>query len=285
MNLNYELDMEFYIKDFNNKINYVTQLSNGNIIICFSNIIYIIKLIEENSIIKQYSIIKKLKSKNENFNINKIIEIKNKNYLITCDSNYLTIYSKINLNEYKDINYIKTDEEVKCIEYINEKCFMSVQPQNQNIIFYDIDNLKNNNIIIENIQSIFGRYVVKNVNKYNCIFIAGIQGIYLISVDTYKLISFFKIDECISSIDYDFFSNRLICGSWKKNYVNSEKCYNLILFSIEKESSENNSLDNLNIIEEERKSNIHQDKISVIKSFEDGYILSGSNDKTLKLWK
>ena len=100
---------------------------------------------------------------------------------------------------------------------------MSVQPQNKNIIFYDIDNLKNNNIIIENIQSIFGRYAVKNVNKYNCIFIAGIQGIYLISIDTYKLISFFKIDECISSIDYDFFSNRLICGSWKKNYVNTLK--------------------------------------------------------------
>ena len=284
LNAENELDMEFYIKDFNNKINYVTQISNGNIVVCFINIIYIIKFIEENFIIKQYTIIQKLKSKNECININKVIEIKHKNYLISCDNNYITIYSKLDLKEYKDINYIKIDEEVKCIEYINVKSFVSVHPQSQKIIFYDNEDIKNNNVI-DNIQSIFGRYVISKVIKYNCIFVAGIQGIYLISTELYNLMSFFKIDEWVSSLDFDSYNNHLICGSWKKNYVNKEKCYNLIIFSIEKENIENNSLNNVNIVEEERKSNIHQDKIGVIKCYKDGYILTGSNDKTFKLWK
>ena len=75
----------------------------------------------------------------------------------------------------------------------------------------------------------------------------------------------------------------LICATWQKNYVNGEKCYNLILFSFK--NLENNSNDNVNIIEEDRHNYIHQDEIVVIKSFEEGYIITGSDDKFLKLWK
>ena len=122
----YKLDKIFSIRDFDNKINYATQISNGNIIICFTNCIYIIKLIEDNSIIQNYLIVQKLKTKSGNININKVIEIKHKNYLISCDNKNITIYSKINSKEYKEINNIKINEEVKCIEYINGKCFVSV---------------------------------------------------------------------------------------------------------------------------------------------------------------
>ena len=279
----YKLDKIFSIRDFDNKINYATQISNGNIIICFTNCIYIIKLIEDNSIIQNYLIVQKLKTKSGNININKVIEIKHKNYLISCDNKNITIYSKVNSKEYKEINNIKINEEVKCIEYINEKCFVSVFPESKKIIFYDNENIKNNNIVIKNIQSVYGRYVISNVNKYNYIFVAGIQGIYLISTETYDLIRFFKIDDWVSSIDYDISKDLLICATWQKNYVNGEKCYNLILFTFK--NLENNSNDNMNIIEEDRHNYIHQDEIVVIKSFEEGYIITGSDDKFLKLWK
>ena len=279
----YKLDKIFSIKDFDNKINYATQISNGNIIICFTNCIYIIKLIEDNSVIQNYLIVQKLKTKSGSININKVIEIKNKNYLVSCDNKNITIYSKFNSKEYKEKYNININEEVKCIEYINETCFVSVFPESKKIIFYDNENIKNNNIIIKNIQSVYGRYVISNVNKYNYIFVAGIQGIYLISSETYNLIRFFKIDDWVSSIDYDISKDLLICATWQKNYVNSEKSYNLILFSFK--NLENNSNDNVKIIEEDRHSYIHQDEIVVIKSFEEGYIITGSDDKFLKLWK
>jgi len=278
-----KLDKIFSIKDFDNKINYATQISNGNIIICLTNCIYIIKLIEENSVIQNYLIVQKLKTKSENININKVIEIKHKNYLVSCDSKNITIYSKFNSKEYKEIDNIKINEEVKCIEYINEKCFVSVFPESKKIIFYDNENIKNNNIVIKNIQSVYGRYVISNVNKYNYIFVAGIQGIYLISSESYNLIKFFKIDDWVSSIDYDISKDLLICATWQKNYVNGEKCYNLILFSFK--YLDNNLNDNMNIIEEDRHSYIHQDEIVAIKSLEEGYIITGSDDKFLKLWK
>ena len=279
----YKLDKLFSIKDFDNKINYATQISNGNIIICFTNCIYIIKLIEDNSVIQNYLIVQKLKTKSGNININKVIEIKHKNYLVSCDNKNITIYSKVNSKEYKEIDNIKINEEVKCIEYINEKCFVSVFPESKKIIFYDNENIKNNNIVIKNIQSVYGRYVINNVDKYNCIFVAGIQGIYLISTETYNLIRFFKIDDWVSSIDYDINKDFLICATWQKNYVNCEKCYNLILISLE--NLENNSNVNANIIEIDRHSYIHQDEIVVVKSFDEGYIITGSDDKFFKLWK
>lgn len=279
----YKLNKLFSIKDFDYKINYATQISNGNIVICFINCIYIIKLLEVNSVIQNYFIVQKLTIKSGNININKIIEIKHKDYLVSCDNKYITIYSKVYSKEYKQIENIKINEEVKCIEYINEECFASVFPESKKIVFYDNENIKNNNMIIKNIQSVYGRYVISNAINHKCIFVAGIQGIYLISTESYNLIKFFKIDEWVSSIDYDFMNARLICATWQKNYVNGEKCYNLILFSFK--NLENNSNDNMNIIEEDRHSYIHQDEIVAVKSFEEGYIITGSDDKFFKLWK
>ena len=60
---------------------------------------------------------------------------------------------------------------------------ISISESNK-IIFYDNENIKNNNIVIKKIQSVYGRYVISNVNKFNYIFIAGTQGIYLISTET-----------------------------------------------------------------------------------------------------
>jgi WD40 repeat protein len=196
----------------------------------------------------------------------------------------LILYKKNNLNElYNEIKNIKINEEIKNINYINENIFCNIQPENESVTFYDVEDLNDNNLVIKNIQTEFGRYNVKNVEKYNCVFIAGLFGIYTISTVKYAIISFFLLNERISCIDYDFINNYLICGSIKKNSNN--KNYNLILFNIKQEKSENNTFDEINIFEKERINNVHHDDIIVIQNSRDGFILTGSNDKTIKIWK
>ena len=284
MNSNYELIKEFDIKEFNYRINYATQLSNGDLIICSLNYMNIIRL-SQNQTSLSYNLVQKLNGKNDSYNINKVIELKNNNYLISCDNNYLIIYSKNKeTNLYEEYNFINLDSEVKCLEPINEKMFVTVEPEKENIIFYDIGKKENNYYVINNIQSAFGRYVISYLSHYNCIFITGRQGIYLISTEKYQLITFFKVDEWISSINYDYYNDYLICGTWKKNSINEQKVYNLIIFEIN-DNLKNKSLDNMNIREVMRKNNVHNHDIVVIKPSEEGLILTGSYDKTVKLWK
>ena len=284
INPNYELLKEYDIKEFNYRINYATQISNGNLVICSLNSINIIQLSDDQPL--SYNLIQKINGKNDSYNINKIIEIKEKNYLISCDKNNLIIFSKNNeTNLYQEYKYITTNSEVKCLEEINENIFVTVEPEEQCVIFYKIDNMENT-YVINNIESSFGRYVISYIDKYKCIFVTGRQGIYLISTENYELITFFQIKEWISSINYDYYNDYLICGTWKKNTVNDQKIYNLILYEVGEDNLnlENQNLNNMNIKEVERKNNVHYHDIVVIKPSEEGFILTGSNDKTVKLW-
>ena len=82
INSNFSFKM-IYSKDFDNDIiNYGTQLSNGNFIICFSKIIKIIIINEEEQLNDNCLILQELKPNNNNFNYNKIIEIDKKNYVL-----------------------------------------------------------------------------------------------------------------------------------------------------------------------------------------------------------
>ena len=282
MNSNYELIKECDIKEFNYRINYATQLSNGNLVICSLNYINIIKLSEDQSL--SHTLIQKLNGKNNSDNINKVIEIKEKNYLISCDKNNLIIYSKNNeTNLYEENKFLNINSEVKCLESINENIFVTVEPEKECVIFYDIENIENK-FVINNIQSSFGRYVISYLKKHNYVFITGRQGIYLISTEKYKLITFFKVNEWISSINYDYFNDYLICGTWKKNSINGQKIYNLIIYEINENDLENKGVSNMNIKEIVRKNNVHLLDIVVIKHSKQGIILTGSNDKTVKLW-
>ena len=272
INQNYELEKLYDIKEYNYRMNYCSQLSNGNLVICSLNTIDIINILEDNDSIS-YTINQQLTGKNDSYNINKVIEIREKNYLISCDKNNIIIYSKNNeTNLYNELNYINTKSEVKCLEQINEKIFVTVEPEEQCVIFYEIEDLQKN-IIVNNIQSSFGRYAISYIPKNNCIYVTGRKGIYLISTNPFQKIKFFDADEWISSINYDSYNDYLICGTWNKD-INDEKIYNLILYKVE--GNELNLFD--------RKNDIHSHDIVVIKPSEEGYILTGSNDRTVKLW-
>ena len=273
INQNYELEKIYDIKEFNYRMNYCSQLSNGNLVICSLNSIDIINFFEDNDLIS-HTLNQQLKGKNNSYNINKVIEIRKKNYLISCDKNNIIIFSKNNeTNSYQEMNCINTKSEVKCLEQIDENRFVTVEPEEQCLIFYEIENLQKN-ILVNDIQSSYGRYAISFIPQNNCIYVTGRQGIYIISTKTFQKINFFIVNEWISSINYDCYNDYLICGTWKKDYNNEEKTYNLILYKVEE--------NNLSFFE--RKNNIHSHDIVVIKPSEEGFILTGSNDRTVKLW-
>ena len=278
---NDELVKEYDIKEFNYRINYATKLSDGNLIICSFNNIDIIKL--NNNDLGSYDIIQKLEVKNNSENINKIKEIKDRNYLISCDKNNIILYEKnIETNLYYEKKYIKTNTEVKCLEQIRQNLIITVEPEIQKLIFYEINSLKKAHEI-NNINSSFGRYVICYIEKYDYIFITGRLGIYLISAKDFDIKIFFKVNEWVSSINYDIESNCLICGTWQKDSLNG-KNYNLILYEIVQKNQEN-KIENIKIRELTRKNNAHNNDIVVIQPFYENRIITGSNDNTVKLWK
>ena len=278
---NDELVKEYDIKEFNYRINYATKLSDGNIIICSLNSIDIIQLNNDN--LGSYDIIQKLEVKNNSENINKIKEIKEKNYLISCDKNNIILFEKnLETNLYYEKNFIKTNTEVKCLEQVRQNIIITVEPEIQKLIFYDINSLEKVHEI-NNINSSFGRYVICYIEKYEFIFITGRLGIYLISAKDFDTKIFFKIGEWVSSINYDMASNCLICGTWQKDIL-YEKNYNLILYEIVLKNNENN-LENIKMREITKKNNAHTHDIVVIQPFYENRIITGSNDNTVKLWK
>ena len=280
---NNELVKEYDIKEYNYRINYVTKLVNDNLIICSLNNIDIIKIVDNN--LGSYEIIQKLEGKNNSENINMIKEIEEKNYLISCDKNNIILYENDNeTNLYYEKKYIKTNTEVKCLEKIKKNLILTVEPEIQKLLIYEINSLEKVHEI-NNIQSSFGRYVISYIEKYECIFITGRFGLYLISSENFETKVFFKVNEWISSINYDTQINCLICGTWKRNNIYEEKNYNLIIYEIVPKDKNENKIEEIKIREISRKINAHAHDIVVIQSLNDIGIITGSYDNTVKLWK
>ena len=267
----------------NNDINYATKLKNEHIIICSTYDISIIKLEQTNSQYIKASLIQKIIPKSKSYYINKVIEIPNKSSIISCDKFYLTKFKKNTNKLYSQVNSVKIDSEIKCIEYINDDVFAAIMPEMNVIAFYDVDSIHNNYYMIEKVFTIHGRYVIANVDKLNCIFFASTIGIYIFSNITYKLLSIYKLDEWISAISYDFFNDFLICGRINKTEVNNKKV-DLIIFSVEKNDSEKEPRNKIKLIEKEKRDNICNEEITAIKC-SDNNILVGSKDKSLQLLK
>ena len=299
---NHELTKECDIKEFNYRINYATELANGHLIVCSYNMMNIIELKNDFvlSLFRKYNLIQKLNGRKESGNINKVIEVVDKKYLISCDEAYIIVWQKNSeTNYYENYQNIKLDSEVKCICYINNNKFVALLPSDEYLIFYDIED-SNCIRIISNIQSSYGRYAICYIDKYKCIFVTGRQGIYLISIINYQLVRFFRIKEWITSIDYDLNNNHLLCGTWKKNSGNNQKNYNFVVFQVitEGENGEYkpNNEDNeknekisekISLKELFRKNEAHLHDIVVIKSDKNynDIVITGSNDLSIKLWK
>ena len=132
--------------------------------------------------------------------------------------------------------------------------------------------------------TVHGRYVISNVDKFNSIFFAGINGVYIFSNIDYNLISIYKLeDDFISAIYFDFEKNYLICGSINKS-DNNPKNVKLIIFSIENDEKEKEEKDKIKLITKEKIDNICDEEITSINCSNDNLFI-GSKDKTIQLYK
>ena len=261
--------------------NYSTKLNDGNIIICSTYDLIIIKLEKEksNSKIINHNIIQKISNKFNN--LNKIIEIPHKQSIITCDKENIKKFKKDSDYNYIQVNITKIDTEIKCIEYINDDVFVAVMPENDEIIFYDIDSIHNNKCVYGKIYGIYGRYVIKNSEKFKCVFFASTIGLYIFSNVNYKLISIYKLDDWISSMCLDYENDYLICSGINKNDIN--KNISLIIFSITKNEFEEVPKNKIKLLISNRIDNICKEDIIAMNCLEK-QILLGRNDKKLQLY-
>ena len=274
-----DIELIYSIKNSDEgNFNYAKQLTDGNIIICSTYDILIIKLEKEKEKIN-HSIIQRISNKFNN--LNKIIEIPNKQSIISCDKENIKKFKKDFNNNYLQVNYTKIDTEIKCIEYINDDVFVSIMPANDEIVFYDIDSMHNNKCVYGNIYGIHGRYVIKNSEKFKCVFFASTIGLYIFSNVNYKLISIYKMDEWISSLGLDYDNDFLFCSGINKNDIN--KNISLIIFSINKNEFEEDPKNKIKLLISNRIDNICKEDIIVMNCLEK-QILLGSNDKSLQLY-
>ena len=66
--------------------------------------------------------------------------------------------------------------------------------------------------------------------------------------------------------------------------MEDKKNYNLIIYDIIQNESEN-KIENIKLREITRKNNAHNNDIVVIQTSINNGIITGSNDKTVKIWK
>ena len=172
--------LEIYDRDSNSKINYIMELSDGRILICYLD--FLIKIIEIDYINKNYKFTNILKG-HSNL-ISKVIELKN-GYLCSCSfDGYIKLWKKNKDNLYEFEINLKLFEEGKFYSLleVNEIIFSLLDFNNKKILYImDLNkreerkkylqniNLKRENLIKldDNNLLVGGNYVIYiyNINK------------------------------------------------------------------------------------------------------------------------
>ena len=246
------------IKEHNSPINCITTLNSGILASCsWDNTIKLFNIKDNN-----YDILQTL-----NYHIGwvyKIIELKNKS-LVSCSSDKSIIfYNKDNSNKY--MQYYKLNTKGSCYSVIetkdNEICYSELH---DTIYFYDLLQKKE----ISKINNIHTNYITLEgftmISK-ELLLIPGINKISIININKYNLLKIIDVPNSngITSVCL-LAANILLTGDGNKS-IRQWKIEgdNLILNSIKK--------------------NAHNDTIFSIIKIEDGHIISGSHDKSIKIW-
>ena len=247
---NINFNVEFEIKEHKSSVTNLKLLKDGTLVSTSKDKIILLYEIKNNN----YKIIDKLEG-HENLVV-KIIQLKNENLLSISYDNNLKIWKKEN-NKYIEIKNIKGDDCIlDTIEYDYNKIIFSCI--NNTIYFYNISEDKYIKKI-NNIKSNFWSNTLCLIN--NILIVGGQKSIYFIDLIDYSIYyelkkinfwSFLKLDDDIFLTGND---TDLIKWKFKEN--------RLIFIS--------------------KYENAHKKSIrSIIKI--DNYILSCSEDKTIKIW-
>ena len=244
------------IKEHSSYVTNVIQLSSGDLVSCSHD--KTIKLYEING--NEYKILQTLDY--HNGPVFKIIELKNKNLVSCSQDNSIIIYNKEN-NEYKKEYSISTNGGNGPIVQTkdNEICFNDAGM----ICFFDLINKK----ILKKINNINIRgniYDNMLMISNDLLLIAGENKISIINVNSYNLIRAIDVPNSngINAVKL-LNKNILLNADWNKR---------IIQWKIDG--------DNLQLIS--KKLNAHNGIITTLSIIGNGLIISGSWDKSVKIW-
>ena len=254
---NNTFDIDLKINNNKDNLNYIDQLKNENLILCFSKIIRIIRLLKNNS----YKIIQDINAHESD--VWNVKELYNSNLISCSHDKSLKIWSKKNENEeYREVykisesNYFNDILEIKPNEIIYDVYDTMIKFYNikKRIEIKKIENL--------NLTSAGRGNSMIQMNK-NTIIVGGDQKIYFFDTNTY---------EKIADIKYSYWIYSLLKIN-DESFIIGDKEGNLCQF---------------NFITKKRistKSKVHNsDKIYSIVIF-NNYLVSGGNQTIIKIWK
>ena len=257
-------DLQIKINIHTGPIYFFTQLQNGKIITTSSDkTMKIISLIDENN----FKVDQILEGHNDR--INKVIE-KNKNIIISFSRDKtMRIWNLSKKNIYqceKIIEFLNTNSSSDAL-ILNKKEFITTSYEDHFIKFWDLNNYTNINIF-SNIETSYPSALCLLTNKILCIGGVNSKGFYLINIETHVLIkniiAFKGIYSVVKCID-----NLFAFGVSDLNNKNS----------IVKYKYENGDFKLMFI-----KECAHNSSIWSIVELNDGTIVTGSADKTIKVW-
>jgi len=247
------------IKEHNDYINDIIQLSSGELVSCSDDNTIKIYNINKNNI----QIIQTLKEHKDR--VNKIIELKNKQ-LVSCSfDNSIIFYHKDSNNKYiKDYSISTNGWNGPIIQTKdNEICYY--EKDNDTICFYDL--IKKNNIKkINDINATAYTYDNLLMMSKDLLLIGGENIISIVNVNSYNIVRTIKISD-----SGNIFATLMLN---KDMILTGDENGRLIQWKIEN--------DNLKIIS--KKENAHDDRILSLTKLGNGHILSSDLDKTVKIW-
>ena len=247
---------DLIIKEHKGSVRCITQLSSGILATCSRDKTIKLFNIKENN----YNIIQTL---NDHADwVNKIIEIDNK-YLVSCSyDNSIIFYLKDNL-KYKKEYQISTNGICYCISQIkeNEICFSE---NNNKICFFDINKRKIKSSISNISKSSFSPFI--KISK-DLLFISGYNKILIININYYELIREIEVPN----------------SGWIHGDCMLNK--NLLFTGDEKGIIREWKIEEDNLILISKKEDAHKDWISTLLNIGNEHIVSGSFDKSIKIWK
>ena len=239
-------------------MNCLIKLNSGELVSCSNDHTINIYNINEN----EYTIIQTL---NEHKNmVKKIIELKNKQ-LVSCSWDKSIIFYNRNNNEYKKDYSISTIGVNGPIIQIKDNEICYYERNDDTICFFNF--IKKNIIKKINNISVTG-YIFDNLLMISkdLLVITGENKISIINVDSYNLIRTLKVDN--SGLIY------AVCMLNK----------NMILIGDQNRRITQWKIENSHLKLIYKKENAHDDKIYTLSKLGNGLILSGSADKSIKIW-
>ena len=247
------------IKEHKDAINCITTLSSGILASCSWDKTIKLFNIKDN----KYEILQILN--NHTDSVYKIIELRNKS-LVSCSAdNSIIFYNKDNNNKYIQDNKLNINN--FCYSIIetkdNEICYS--EDENDTIYFYDV--LQKKEISkINNINTNY--YTIGGFIKISkeLLLIPGINKISIININKYNLLKIIKVPNSNEIIGTCMLNQNILLTGDNNNAIRQWKIEgdNLILKSI--------------------KDNAHNGGIFSIIKIGDGHIISGSADKSIKIW-